>query len=168
MMKVSLSLPLGGVFLATLATLPVMAQDMRFDPAPTESCLAASGDGAQDCIGRAASACMAQPMGETTLGMGFCLDAELSLWDDKLNAAYQQLRGDYADRDSERMEGAPAMADALRDMQRGWIGFRDARCSFAAAQWEGGTGAGPAFLGCMMQMTAEQTLFLWSVADDAG
>lgn len=151
--------------LAALITTPLAAQDLQFDPAPLDTCLAELEDAAQsaDCIGRASSACMEQPMGESTPGMGFCLDAEYALWDAKLNEAYQFLRTEYQAPDADRFEGAPALADALRDMQRGWIGYRDARCEFEAAQWYGGTGASPAFLGCMMQVTAEQTIYLWSV-----
>ncbi|MCC5954931.1 MAG: DUF1311 domain-containing protein [Natronohydrobacter sp.] len=151
--------------MAAMSASPLAAQELQFDPAPLETCLAGLEDAAQsaDCIGRASSACMEQPMGVTTLGMGFCLDAEYALWDAKLNDAYQFLRAEYQEQDKDRFEGAPSLADALRDMQRGWIGYRDARCEFAAAQWQGGTGASPAFLGCMMQVTAEQTIYLWSV-----
>jgi len=55
---------------------------------------------------------------------------------------------------------APAQAEALRDMQRAWIAFRDATCTYEASQWSGGTGQGPAYEGCVMRMTAEQTLYL--------
>ena len=151
--------------IVALGTTPLAAQDLQFDPAPLDTCLAELEDAAQaaDCIGRASSVCMEQPMGESTPGMGFCLDAEYALWDAKLNEAYQFLRTEYQAQDADRLEGAPALADALRDMQRGWIGFRDARCEFEAAQWYGGTGASPAFMGCVLQVTAEQTLYLWSV-----
>ncbi|MFT5363966.1 MAG: hypothetical protein ACI9VX_001592 [Dinoroseobacter sp.] len=45
-------------------------------------------------------------------------------------------------------------------MQRAWIEYRDATCSYEAAQWGGGTGAGPAFAGCLTRLTAEQALYL--------
>ena len=51
-------------------------------------------------------------------------------------------------------------ADSLRDMQRAWIGFRDARCTYEASLWQGGTGASPAVLNCRLQETAEQALYL--------
>lgn len=155
------------VLITALFGPPLSAQDLQFDRTAAEICLHAASDRAEahDCIGRAASACMAQPMGETTVGMGFCLDSELSLWDEMLNAAYRARRADYEARDTGRIEGAPPLADTLRDMQRQWIGFRDARCSFEAAQWHGGTGAGPALLGCMLQVTAEQALYLGTLDD---
>ncbi|MGY6706450.1 lysozyme inhibitor LprI family protein [Roseinatronobacter sp.] len=157
------------ILLAALIAVPVSAADFSFDPAPTELCLAAVSDDAQgyDCIGRAATACMEQPGGDTTIGMGFCLDAELDHWDGRLNGAYQALRADLTAQDADRTNAAISLSDSARDMQRAWIGFRDARCSFEAAQWQGGTGASPAFLGCAMTMTAEQTLYLWSVLQGA-
>lgn len=157
------------VLFAALGAAPAAATDLRFDAAPTEMCLAAVSDDAQayGCVGRAATACMEQPGGETTVGMGFCLDAELDLWDGKLNGAYQALRADLTAQDAGRTNAAISLSDSARDMQRAWIGFRDARCSFEAAQWQGGTGCSPAFLGCTMQMTAEQTLYLWSVLHGA-
>ena len=154
--------------LACLA-LPAQAQEMDFDPDQIETCLSQLEDRTQSaaCIGRAALSCMEQPMGETTMGMGFCLDAERTYWDSKLNTVYQMLRADFASRDAARDGMAPAIAEGLRDMQRAWIAFRDARCSFEAAQWHGGTAAGPAYLGCAMQMTAEQTLYLTAIFEGA-
>ncbi|MGP9788447.1 lysozyme inhibitor LprI family protein [Roseinatronobacter sp. NSM] len=155
--------------LITLMAAPAAATGLRFDATPTEICLADVSDGAQsyECIGRAATDCMKQPGGETTVGMGFCLDAELNLWDGKLNGAYQALRADLTAQDAGRGDAAISLSESARDMQRAWIGFRDARCSFEAAQWHGGTGASPAFLGCAMTMTAEQTLYLWSLLHGA-
>jgi uncharacterized protein YecT (DUF1311 family) len=149
--------------------LPLAAQELVFDPAPTETCLAQAGDrvAQRGCIGQAALACMGQPFGDTTVGMGFCFDQELTLWDGKLNARYQSLRSALARMDDARMAGAPAQAEELRDMQRAWIRFRDARCGFEAAQWQGGTGAGPALYGCLMQVTGEQALYLDAVFVDA-
>ena len=54
----------------------------------------------------------------------------------------------------------PKQAEALRDMQRAWITFRDAACDYERSQWGGGTGGGPATLACLMRMTGEQALLL--------
>ena len=155
------------VIVSTLGLSPLAAQELQFDPLPLDTCLAAQDSVGQSdqCIGRAASICMEQPLGHTTPGMAFCLGEEYDLWDAKLNKAYLSLRADYMQQDTDRFEGAPSLADALRDLQRGWISFRDGRCAFDAAQWYGGTGSGPAFLRCMLQVTAEQTIYLWSVVD---
>jgi uncharacterized protein YecT (DUF1311 family) len=55
---------------------------------------------------------------------------------------------------------APPPAVALREMQRAWIAWRDAACDYEVSQWGGGTGGGPAWSQCAMQMTGEQALAL--------
>lgn len=148
--------PLLAVVLAALA-LPAQAQELRFSPAATEACLAAGGT---DCAGKAADACMAEnPGGSSTYGMGFCLENERVWWDDRLNATYKALTSLHNRQDKTATAAGETTANrqaALRDMQRAWIGWRDATCAYAAAQWGGGTGAGPAALSCLLQETARQ------------
>lgn len=58
-----------------------------------------------------------------------------------------------------------SLGEALRNMQRAWINYRDAGCLYEQAQWFGGTGGGPATMACHMHETARQTLVLegwWS------
>ncbi len=155
--------------IALMAT-PLSAQELSFAPEPTETCLynTAHGGDKSQCIGLAANQCMSSADGQTTIGMGFCLDAELSYWDGILNSGYQQLRAALQASDAELPETLAIQADQLRDMQRAWIAFRDARCSFEAAQWQGGTGASPAYLACMMTVTGEQALYLMSVFSGEG
>ncbi|WGH77631.1 lysozyme inhibitor LprI family protein [Jannaschia ovalis] len=153
------------LLLAALAAGPAAAQDVIFAPAATEACLAATAPRDRaDCIGLSAGACVADtPGGETTVGMGACLYSELQYWDDRLNAAYGTLRAAHAATDAEmRSAGGnpPSMADALRDMQRAWIPYRDAACAYARSQWGGGTGGGPASADCLMRLTGEQALRL--------
>jgi uncharacterized protein YecT (DUF1311 family) len=144
-----------------LVPLPVGAQDLVFDIAPVEACIRAGGG--EGCAGQAASACMeATPGGQTTVGMGGCLDRERADWDGWLNAVYQQLYVNLAAQDAQVASAAPRQAEALRDMQRAWIGFRDAKCGYEAAQWGGGTGAGPASVSCHLHETARQMLYLQS------
>ena len=140
--------------LLLLAT-PAAAQDLVYDDQTTLSCLEGAEDpGAkQDCIGASSNACMDQTEGgSSTPVMGGCLEQEQKFWDDRLNTVYGELRSSYADR--------PDVSEALRDMQRAWISYRDARCDYIGTQWSGGTGMGPAIIGCMMEATAEQTLLL--------
>ena len=123
------------------------------------------------CIGAEAEICMAGDGGTTTVGMGACLSAEADLWDARLNAAYGPLRDAYRRTDVENeMAGwaAPSRADALRDMQRAWIAYRDATCALAAAQFGGGTGRGPAHAACRLEETARQALELEALLDEAG
>ena len=152
------------VFLLIFALMsaPVLAQDLTFDDVGTVECLINTGHTGNktDCIGVSASRCMQQAGGDSTYGMGFCLDGELQYWDGMLNEAYQQLRAVRQISDAELPDNLAVQAETLRDMQRAWIRYRDARCGHEASLWQGGTGASPAFMQCMMQLTAEQALYL--------
>ena len=142
-----------------IGTGPAVAQDLVYSNAASRDCvLAATTEGARlDCIGASANACMTDtPGGQTTVGMSSCLDRELTYWDNRLNRIYQRLRK------QERTAGVEA---ELQQMQRAWIAYRDAACTHEAATWGGGTGSGPAYLGCLIELTARQTLrlerYLW-------
>ena len=152
------------LFLVVFALMsgPALAQDLTFDHIGTEECLINTGHSGNkvDCIGASASSCMQQPGGDSTYGMGFCLDGETQYWDRMLNEVYQQLRAVMQMSDAELPDDLAVQADTLRDMQRAWINYRDARCGHEASLWQGGTGASPAFIQCMMQLTAEQALYL--------
>ncbi|MBP0481927.1 lysozyme inhibitor LprI family protein [Sagittula salina] len=142
----------------------VLAQDVVFSPAATEQCLAQAPGSEASCIGASAERCMTETQGgQSTYGMSACLDAEAGYWDDRLNAAYRARMREAKQADADAKAGGwtpPQQEDALRAMQRAWIAFRDARCSYAASLWSGGTGAGPAAVGCFMQTTGEQALYL--------
>jgi len=134
---------------------PVTAQDLVYHPDPTIDCLADATNPAMRhaCVGAAANLCMADnPGGSSTVGMGSCLDQERAWWDARLNDVYGRLLTQYAEQ--------PAVLDNLRDMQRAWIPYRDARCDFEFVQRGGGTGGGPAILACLMNATAEQVFVL--------
>jgi uncharacterized protein YecT (DUF1311 family) len=153
------------VLVLMLAAGPAAAQDVAFAPVATETCLAAAGDEAakEACVGKAAEACIDTPDGQTTVGMGFCYGAERDWWDARLNAAYGELMAMETAVEAELKElgsAAASPAAALREMQRAWIGYRDAACLYEVSQWGGGTGGGPAGAACMMQLTGEQALAL--------
>ena len=158
------------LLLAVLAPAPALAQDLIFVPGGSEQCLIHSSDGGNktDCIGISAGNCMQQPGGDSTYGMGFCLDSELQYWDSMLNQAYRQLRAVRQASDADLPDNLAVQADTLRDMQRAWITYRDARCGHEASLWQGGTGAGTASISCMMQLTAEQALYLLALYSGEG
>jgi uncharacterized protein YecT (DUF1311 family) len=153
-----------------LTALPASAQDLRFSDRHTEQCLASTSHAGNpaDCIGTSAMICMEQPGGESTYGMGFCLDREVQFWDRQLNTTYQQLRAAMQDADRGLPSHLAVQASSLRDMQRAWIAYRDARCGHEAATWQGGTGAGPAFASCLMHLTGEQALYLSALLSGEG
>lgn len=159
-----------GVFLIALAgaTMPpaaVVADDLSFTPEATETCLADAGDMPErlSCIGLSAQACIDTPDGYTTVGMGFCYGVEAGYWDDRLNDAFARLMRAERALVAEMTEIGARMPDApgaLRDMQRAWIGYRDALCGYEYSTWGGGTGGGPAHAACLMQETGRQALLL--------
>lgn len=153
--------------LALLCCLPsaALAQFVNFDIAPTAECLAQ--ERSNSCIGRAANACMENSeTGYSTNGMSTCTDQEMAWWDDRLNAIYRESIEKLTALDTESPEYAPAQADALKNMQRAWIPFRDAKCEFVATEWMGGSGAGPATIWCLMDETARQALYLEQRAEN--
>ena len=166
-------LPLGLCLAVALACAAGAATAQGQDTAPsfrpdaTLACVeAARADGTDPalCIGTAAEACMVtNEGGGSTAGMGFCLGAEAGWWDDRLNAAYKALVVAHTALDAEMADlgsAAPRRVPALRDMQRAWIAFRDAACEYEVTGWGGGTGGGPAWAGCILDMTARQALRL--------
>jgi len=154
---------------ASVVARPAQAQKVVFSPQATQACLAATPTDIA-CISQSAEQCMqATPAGQTTYGMTECLWAEYKFWDARLNAAYQQLLRQQETAESDAKTYGyyelPRVAP-LRDMQRAWIAFRDAKCDFERAQWGSGTGGGPAMAGCLLQTTAEQALYLVMMAQD--
>lgn len=146
-----------------LLSSPVSGQELLFDSSIVQGCLnvANSAQAKLSCIGRSADYCMlATTGGQSTFGMSGCLSAEANWWDGQLNQTYQSMMAEARRIDADKPEYAPSQSVALRAMQRAWIPFRDAKCGFAMSQWAGGTGGGPANASCVMQETAEQTLFL--------
>lgn len=149
-----------------LAAAAADAQGLKYSPLATETCLSAATDSVQmrSCIGSSANACMsATPDGSTTRGMSDCLNLEWQFWDDRLNEAYRRVLTRLVAKDAELDEigsAAPRQSEAFRDMQRAWIGFRDAKCLFVRSEWGSGTGSGPASVACVMSETGEQALYL--------
>jgi len=158
--------------LVLLALSPAaLSADPVFTPEATEACVqevearsaGLPGHAALDCVGRAAQVCMTGPGGDTTIGMIDCLSAENDYWDARLNTAYAaRMAGDrQSDDEMARLGSASvSLAEALREMQRAWIAYRDATCLYEQAQWLGGSGGGPATAACHMQETARQALKL--------
>lgn len=148
------------------------AQELVFSIEATDSCLAESNilSDEESCIGISAQMCMQDTIGgQSTVGMGGCLNAELNQWDGRLNAAYQQVMANEKAEDAEMADmgaSVPNKAAALKDMQRAWIFYRDMRCSYIGSQWGGGTGTGPAIVDCHMNMTGRQALFLQSMLNN--
>lgn len=117
----------------------------------------------ETCIGQAAAQCMEADGGSTTPGMGACLAAERDVWDARLNATFTEVLDRARQADALMAESDPDFATqeaSLRDMQRHWIAFRDAACTFERSRWTNGSMAGPAATGCSMRLTGQQAIWL--------
>lgn len=148
---------------SAVGALPALADDdLVYSDEATAVCLA-DGKGL-DCVGLSAEKCMEDTEGGySTYGMGGCMSLEAEFWDARLNSAYKSQMAQAKEFDAMAAEDGfttLSQADTLRDMQRAWIMFRDARCSYEYSLWGGGTGGGPASIACFTQMTAEQALYL--------
>lgn len=155
----------GMVFFSGSGLALSQSDDFLFEPERIEACLAGKeGANRLSCAGDAANHCMdANEGGSSTVGMGACLDKELAWWDARLNEVYRDLSKRERSDDEEAEAGgwnAPKKLPALKEMQRAWITYRDALCEHEAVQWGGGTGAGPAYLSCLMGETARQYFVL--------
>ncbi|WP_283603948.1 lysozyme inhibitor LprI family protein [Serratia proteamaculans] len=92
--------------------------------------------------------CMDQQGGNTP-GAAACIEAELKLWDTRLNKSYKE---------SLKFKAAP---EAWRQAQRDWLKFKDSQCmALVAAPHGSGDMLDSAM--CELNMTLERTLQLES------
>ncbi len=155
---------------ATMVLLPqlAVAQDMPYDPAATQSCLAEMADTDMEntnvCVGRSAEQCAdASVGGFSTRSMTACMSAEYGLFDEMLNVEYAKVRGLAADLDKQ-VNGTSfddvSMGDRLVQMQRAWIAYRDATCAYERRQFDGGTIGELVYIDCLTTLTADQAFRL--------
>jgi uncharacterized protein YecT (DUF1311 family) len=116
------------------------------------SCLKAEHTANHDgraCMGKISDPCLASGSDSTT-SMVECVDHEIKIWDDLLNADYQILL---------KVLPAPA-AESVRQAQRNWVALRDADCKVPYDIYEGGTIARIDSVNCVLGRTAERVLQL--------
>lgn len=137
------------------------ASSLSVDAARVRECFVQMGqEGVGNCIAEAANLCQERDGGSTTLGIVACLQAETEVWDDLLNAQYLELRDSMRQQDQEWPELGISRAEALRDVQRAWIAFRDAECGYAYARYQGGTIRNVVAASCVLEETARRALTL--------
>jgi uncharacterized protein YecT (DUF1311 family) len=95
------------------------------------------------------------PDAESTLDMSECLTGLYRKADANLNEVWSLVLAAI------KVRAAPAASEdwiaELRATQRHWIAFRDADClEVTAREWEGGTGAGLAVVGCLLTHTRDR------------
>ena len=161
------------LIMSTVMAAGVSHGDPAYDGSLLEDCLgrvaAEHGTGDPDaeamrqCIGQAASACMAGEGGDTTIGMVTCLTEEAREWDMILTAWFSRLTRQAAAADVQLQElgsAAPPAGPALQRAHEHWQAFRDASCEYESLRFQGGTAGGPAAASCLLDLTATQALRL--------
>lgn len=109
----------------------------------------------RECIGAASRVCMEAPEGQTTIGMAECTMRENKWWDNYLNFLYQDLKGMLTEE----------QFTALRDAQRKWIAYRDAKCDFEYEFWKEGTIRSTFYTSCVLETTASRAIDLSEYMD---
>jgi uncharacterized protein YecT (DUF1311 family) len=110
-----------------------------------------------DCIGLIADPCPDAP-GANTFTIVACHMREQKIWDERLNASYAEAQA--------RLKDRPGPATALKDAQRAWIQFRDAKCDYWEKLYEGGTFASVAAGDCMGVETGRRAIEMHGIDDD--
>lgn len=165
---------LANVALFSILLMPsVQAQTapQTFDAAETlDLCLSGEGaqqDGADSCIGLISNKCLEGTM-ETTMDNLRCDAEEIAVWDRRLNVAYKSLQQIYKQNDAEMSEyDGFNRANELREVQRAWIVWRDAKCDFAYGEFRGGTMGKLSASYCQTALTAERALELEDLLSNA-
>lgn len=153
-------------FAVALLTSPLMAASApvsanEADLATIAICLkdaTAEGRERESCIGVVFNPCLEDPSTSSNAAMVGCLSREHAIWDDILNLAYQDLRASLAS----------SAADALREAQRAWIPWRDAKCGVWYEVHQGGTIAGLFAQDCVTETTARRAIELLEIGDETG
>ena len=109
----------------------------------------------RECIGAASRICMEAPEGQTTIGMAECTMRENKWWDNYLNFLYQDLKNMLSEE----------QFTALRDAQRKWIDYRDAKCGFEYEFWKDGTIRSTFYTSCVLDTTASRAIDLSGYMD---
>lgn len=138
------------------------AQDFTIDPAAIDACRAQFSDTPMVCAGQEAEACVDRYGGGPNMVVSACQALELAYWDDALNARYATLQDLAQAEETGEFQFEPEqLSKGVRDIQRTWISYRDARCGHALARAKPfGSAAGPAINGCLLRETARQVFEL--------
>ena len=110
------------------------------------------------CIGTVSGPCLEDEKANSTAAMSGCHRREAAIWDDLLNTAFGELQKSLE----------TAAATKLKDVQIAWIKWRDAKCEFPFALFDGGTMAQPISAACFMDTTASRAIELRELAIDVG
>lgn len=99
------------------------------------------------CIGVHSTACLRHAENQTTAGMERCYLDEYRAWDVMLNAYFR-----------DRPQGE--RGEALQQVQRAWITYRDRKCAYFRVHYAGGSMARWLGAQCMADTTARRAIEL--------
>jgi len=83
---------------------------------------------------------------------------EQTIWDGYLNTWYGEAQN--------KLKGDTASGDALKQAQRAWIAFRDAKCAYWEKRYAGGTIVAVLTGDCMRVETGIRALEVRAILDD--
>jgi len=145
------------------------------DRAAIATCLDKKADAPETCVGTVYNACIDEPRGSSTYGMGMCARRETLVWQAMIDANLAQLRNGTLGKTQALPENRPpenrrAHAvpgnDIIEDMERTWLLLRAKMCDTAAMAYEGGSLSRVIYGQCMYEEAARHALWLKSLADD--
>lgn len=110
-----------------------------------------------ECIGIVADPCPNAP-GANTFTIVACHMREQKIWDGYLNEWYGEAE--------KRLADEPVALTALKDAERAWIAFRDAKCGYWEKRYAGGTFASVVTGDCMRVETGRRALEMRAIFDD--
>lgn len=146
--------------LAELFALTLITQSMKgaapvnMEASMLQSCIDATETPAS-CINEISRNCEEESEdGYSTRGMIACAGRETAIWDARLNEAYAGLR------EMMQRNGRQDQMDAIQQVQRLWIQYRDAECAQRALAYDGGSMGGVTHAYCINQVTAVRALDL--------
>lgn len=149
-------------FFVALFSGPAAADQFDIDPHLIDRCLAINDETPMRCVGRQADACAQRNGDGANMVLSVCLENESKFWDGFLNQTYARLLDAAITREDADIGYNPeSLVDAVRDMQRSWIAYRDATCHHAFVFARPFNSAiGPAINECVMRETARQVFQL--------
>ncbi|MBM3544841.1 MAG: DUF1311 domain-containing protein [Alphaproteobacteria bacterium] len=109
------------------------------------------------CIGLIAEPCVEAPDANTA-SLVACHMREQTIWDGYLNTWYGEAQN--------KLKGDTASGDALKQAQRAWIAFRDAKCAYWEKRYAGGTIVAVLTGDCMRVETGIRALEVRAILDD--
>ncbi|QCL73909.1 MULTISPECIES: lysozyme inhibitor LprI family protein [Agrobacterium] len=102
---------------------------------------------------------------QTQADMTICAGQDHEKADKDLNAAYQKLRKQLADRDKTADASSKGATDALVTAQRAWVAFRDANCALSGFQARGGSMEPMLIASCLADMSSKRAEELKALTD---